>query len=65
MPYFRCQRCALRLYSAAHETQCTKCNAPLGAADQLLETTPLARPHRTRGATAWALARSADERGAG
>ncbi len=46
MPYFRCERCALRLYSAASETRCSECDAPLGKADQLLDATPLARPHR-------------------
>jgi hypothetical protein len=46
MPYFRCKRCALRLYSAASETHCSECSAPLGRAERSLEPTPLARPRR-------------------
>jgi hypothetical protein len=50
MPYFKCTRCALRLYSAASDTRCSECSAPLGRAEQLFEATPLARPYRDRGA---------------
>lgn len=46
MPYFRCERCALRWYSAAPETRCSECSAPLGRGDHLLEATPLPRPAR-------------------
>ena len=45
MPYFRCERCALRWYSAASETRCAECDTPLGRREWLPEDpTPLARP---------------------
>jgi hypothetical protein len=44
MPYFRCESCALSLYSAASNTHCSKCDAPLGKAERSLEATPLPRP---------------------
>ncbi len=48
MPYFKCPRCAVRLYSAASSTHCSECGAPLGEADALLEAVPLPRPLRGR-----------------
>ena len=48
MPYFRCRRCTVRLYSAASETRCSECGALLGRAERLLDATPLAQPHRVR-----------------
>jgi hypothetical protein len=47
MPYFKCDRCALRLYSAASETHCSECSAPLGRAERVLDS-PLPRPLRGR-----------------
>lgn len=46
MPYFMCDRCAVKLYSAASETECTNCGTPLGGAEQLVNATPLPRPLR-------------------
>lgn len=37
MPYFKCDRRALRLYSAASATHCAECGAPLGRAPRFLE----------------------------
>jgi hypothetical protein len=48
MPYFTCERCALRLYSAASSTHCAECGAPLGESERLLDETPLPRPLRDR-----------------
>jgi hypothetical protein len=44
MPYFKCERCALRWYSAASETRCGECDAPLGSDERLHEATPRAQP---------------------
>jgi hypothetical protein len=44
MPYFRCESCALRWYSAASETRCAECGNTLGEAQQLRDATPLAQP---------------------
>ena len=63
MPYFRCGHCVLRLYSAASETRCTQCGAPLGKAEQLSGSIPLARPRRSRRPVAWAQSQPVDERG--
>ena len=46
MPYFRCERCALRLYSAVSETHCSQCGARLGKAERKLDVTALPRPIR-------------------
>jgi len=35
MPYFRCPRCASLGYSAAAESRCPNCRAPLHRDDQL------------------------------
>ena len=48
MPYFKCDRCAIRMYSAASSTHCTECGVRLGSAEQLLEAIPLPRPLRHR-----------------
>ena len=48
MPYFRCERCALRLYSAASATHCSGCGVPLGEAERTLDPIPLPRPLRGR-----------------
>ena len=48
MPYFRCDRCAVRLYSAAASTHCSVCGASLAKAEPLAGLTPLPRPMRGR-----------------
>jgi hypothetical protein len=48
MPLFRCDACALRLYSAASATRCTECGAALGESQQEPEPAPLARPRLGR-----------------
>jgi hypothetical protein len=44
MPYFKCERCALTWYSAASETRCDECAAPLRLDERAFDATPLARP---------------------
>jgi hypothetical protein len=65
MPYFRCDRCELRLYSAASETRCSECSTPLGKAEQLLDATPLAQPVYYRRPISWAQRLPVDEGSAG
>ena len=48
MPYYKCNRCALRLYSAASKTKCSECGAPLGSTERMFDVTPLAQPRRSR-----------------
>jgi hypothetical protein len=43
-----CDRCVLKLYSAASETSCPECSTPLGNAERLIEFSPLPRPLRGR-----------------
>lgn len=62
MPYFRCERCSLRLYSAASKAHCPECSTPLGRAEQLLVATPLAQPRGHRHSTALAESFSPDAR---
>ena len=64
MPYFKCPRCALRLYSAASQTHCSECGAPLRSAERMVDETPLPRPLRGR-YPAQMKALSADTRGLG
>ena len=52
MPYFRCDRCAVRLYSAASRTHCSECGRSLARAEPLSEASPLPRPLRDRYPTA-------------
>ena len=47
MPYFKCERCALRWYSAASTTRCAECDAQLAEGERVLDPTPLARPRGT------------------
>jgi hypothetical protein len=42
MPYFLCPWCALRAYSAAGESRCPACDAPLGHNNQLHPSVPRA-----------------------
>ncbi len=65
MPYFRCERCALRLYSAASDTRCFECDVPLGKAEQLHGATPLAQPSRNRRSISWRQPQPVDEGSAG
>jgi hypothetical protein len=50
MPYFLCPVCALRAYTAAPESRCPSCDAPLRRADQLHPSIPRAEPLGERGA---------------
>lgn len=52
MPYFICEPCSLKLYSAASETRCPECRTVLGDADRLIEFSPLPRPLREHYPTA-------------
>lgn len=61
MPYFRCERCALRLYGADSETQCPECDTPFARTERLLEAIPLAQPRHPR-SVSWAQVRRVDQR---
>jgi rRNA maturation endonuclease Nob1 len=40
MPYYRCKRCAVILYSAASKANCSACGGPLAvAASEVVATT--------------------------
>lgn len=40
MPYYLCPACALRAYSAARESRCPACDAPLGHNNHLHPSIP-------------------------
>ncbi len=42
MPHFLCPRCASRGHSAARESRCPNCGAPLGRHNKLHATVPRA-----------------------
>jgi hypothetical protein len=44
MPYFLCPTCAVRAYSAAGESRCPACDAPLRRSNQLAASIPCAEP---------------------
>ena len=52
MPYFLCPNCAARAYSAAVESRCPSCAAPLRRKHQVNSSTPLAEPLTPGGASA-------------
>lgn len=54
MPYFKCGRCALRLYSAAPGTRCSHCGSPLGEDERLTNSTRLERPRGGGRSLSWA-----------
>jgi hypothetical protein len=65
MPYFTCERCALRLYSAASETRCADCGAHLRKGEPALNATARAQPHRVRRTILWPQPQPLDEGGRG
>jgi hypothetical protein len=44
MPYYRCWRCGLRVYSAASVSTCPECSARLEPGDRVFEASHLALP---------------------
>jgi hypothetical protein len=44
MPYFRCGRCGLRVYSAAIASKCPECATQLEPGDRLFERSQRAFP---------------------
>jgi len=52
MPHFRCPRCASLGYSAAAESRCPNCGAPLRGADQLHPDVPRAESITERACSA-------------